>query len=118
MNDIVPTSTLARHGVAAVGGIAGGIGLWALRLLSHVPIIGLVAGGVVTLVGLGALSSHEPEDKRAGVVTTAAGALTVLSNIGLFGGIAGGLMGVAVVGLLAMGGWNAFKFMKGLKTRA
>jgi hypothetical protein len=118
MNDMVSTSTLAKQGVAAVGGIAGGIGLWVLSLLSHIPIIGLIAGGLVTLIGVGALSSHEPEDKRAGLVTTAAGGLTVLSNIGIFAGAASGLMGIAIVGLLGMGGWNAYKFMKGLKTRA
>lgn len=118
MNDMVPTSTLAKQGVAAVGGIAGGLGLWVLRALSHIPIVGLAVGGLVALVGVGALSSREPEDKRAGIVTAAAGGLTVLSNIGLFAGAANGLMGIAIVGLLAMGGWNAYKFMKGLKTRA
>ena len=118
MNDMVPSSTLSKYGVAAVGGIAGGVGLWVLSLLSHIPVIGLVAGGLVALVGVGAMSSHAPEDKRAGFVTAAAGGLTVLSNIGLFAGMASSLMGVAIFGLLGMGGWNAFKFMKGLKTRA
>jgi hypothetical protein len=104
--------------VAAVGGIAGGVGLWILRLLSHIPVIGLAAGGLVTLVGVGAMSSRAPEDKRAGLVTTAAGGLTVLSNLGIFAGMAGGLMSLAILGLLGMGAWNTFKFMKGLKTRA
>jgi len=118
MNDMVPTRTLAKQGVAAVGGIAGGLGLWILRGLSHIPIIGLIAGGVVTLIGVGALSSHEPEDKRAGMIATTAGGLTILSNIGIFAGIAGGFMGMAIIGLLGMGAWNAWKFFKGMKTRA
>jgi len=118
MNDMVPTRTLAKQGVAAVAGIGGGIGLWGLRLLSHIPIVGLVAGGVVALIGVGALSSSAPEDRRAGLIATAAGGLTILSNIGIFAGLAGGLMSVAIVGLLGMGAWNAYKFIKGLKTRA
>lgn len=118
MNEVVPTRTLAKQGVAAVGGIAGGLGLWILSSLSTIPIIGLVVGGAVTVLGLGAMSSRESEDKRAGVIATAAGGLTVLSNIGLFAGLAGGLMGIAVVGLLGMGAWNAWKFFRGLKSRA
>ena len=118
MNDVVPTRTLAKQGVAAVGGIAGGIGLWVLSGLAHIPVIGLVAGGIVTIIGLGALSSHEAEDKRGGLIATAAGGLTILSNIPFFAGLAGGLMGIAIFGLLGTGAWNAYKFIKGLKSRA
>jgi hypothetical protein len=117
MNEMVPTRTLAKQGVSAVGGIAGGLGLWILSGLSNIPVIGLVVGGIVTVVGLGALSSRESADKKAGMVITGAGALTVLSNIGIFAGLASGLMGFAIIGLLGMGAFNAWKFIKGLKTR-
>lgn len=117
-DDLVPTQTLAKQGVAAVGGIAGGIGLLVLRGISHVPVVGIVAGAVVTIVGIGALRSDTPEDRRVGGIVTGAGVLSILSGIGIFAGIAGGLLGVATVGLVGMGLWNAWKFFKGLRSRA
>lgn len=116
MNDIVPTNVLAKQGVAAVGGIAGGLGLMVLGSLPW--IFGIAAGGVVAIVGLSALSSHEAADKRVGVLVTGAGALAILSKLPFLGGIAGGLLGLGTIGLLGMGIWNAWKFMKGLKSRA
>lgn len=121
MNDMVPSRTLAKYGVAAVGGIAGGIGLMVLNLLTGLPILGLIAGGVVTVIGLGAMASPAAEDKRAGLITTAAGGLTVLSHVSILGpiaGLAGSLVNVGIIGLLGMGVWNAYKFIKGLKSRA
>ncbi|HOM23587.1 hypothetical protein [Treponema sp. J25] len=116
MNDIVPTRELAKDGVAAIGGIAGGIGL--LILGSLPSIFGIVAGGVVGLIGLGAMGSSDPSDKRAGLVALLAGGLTVLSKVGIFAGLANGFLGLATVGLLGMGIWKAIKFYKGLKSRA
>ncbi|MFA6508264.1 MAG: hypothetical protein WCT14_19330 [Treponemataceae bacterium] len=121
MNDVVPSRTLTKYGVAAVGGIAGGVGLMVLNFLTGFPIIGLIAGGVVALVGLGAMASPAAEDKRAGGIATAAGGLTVLSHFSFLGpiaGIAGSLVSVGIIGLLGMGAWNAYKFVKGLKSRA
>jgi hypothetical protein len=116
MNDIVPTNVLAKQGVAAVAGIAGGIGL---MILGGLPsLFGIIAGGVVGLIGLGAMGSHDPADKRAGLIALAAGGLTVLSKIGIFSGLASSFLGLATVGLIGMGAWNAFKFFKGLKSRA
>jgi len=116
MNDIVPTNVLAKQGVAAVGGIAGGIGL---MILGGLPsLFGIIAGGVVGIIGLGAMGSRDPADKKAGLVALVAGGLTVLSKIGIFSGLASGFLGIATVGLIGMGVWNAFKFFKGLKSRA
>ena len=122
MNYLVPRKILARQGVAAVGGIAGGLGLMVIGTLWW-P-IGLVAGGIVTLIGLSARSSHEIEDRRIGTLVTAAGGLAVLSKLSfipvlnIFSGLAGGFLGLATFGLLGMGVWNAVKFIKGLKSNA
>jgi hypothetical protein len=116
MNDMVPTNVLAKQGVAAVGGIAGGLGL---LILGGLPsIIGLIAGGLVAVVGIGALSSKDAADKRAGGIAAAAGGLTILSKIGFLSGLAGTFLGIATIGLLGMGIWNGLKFFKGLKSRA
>lgn len=116
MNDIVPTNVLAKQGVAAVGGIAGGIGL---MILGGLPsLFGIIAGAVVGIIGLGAMGSPDPADKRAGIIALVAGGLTVLSKVGIFSGFASGLLGIATAGLIGMGVWNAFKFFKGLKSRA
>lgn len=121
MNDIVPTRTLAKRGVAAVAGLGGGIALMVLNFVTGLPVVGLVAGGVVTVIGLGAMASSAPEDKRAGSIATAAGGLMVVSHLKFLGpiaGLAGSLVSIGIFGLLAMGAWNAYKFVKGLKSRA
>jgi hypothetical protein len=116
MNDIVPTTNvLAKQGVTAVGGVVGGI---VLLILGHLPsIFGIVAGALVGVIGLGAMGSKEPTDRRAGLIATIAGGLTILSKVPFLSGIAGGLLGIATVGLLGMGIWNGIKFFRGLKKR-
>ncbi len=116
MNEIVPTNVLAKQGVTAVGGLAGGLGLLILGALPSV--FGIAAGIVIGLVGVGALSSRERSDRVVGGIAAAAGGLAILSKVGLFGGLASGLLGIATVGLLGLGVWNGIKFLKGLKSRA
>ena len=75
----------------------------------------LIVGGVLALVGVGI--SRSKEDKNAGLVLAGAGALTAISAIPAIGGLAGGLLAVSGIGLLIMGGWNLFKFIKGYRKR-
>jgi hypothetical protein len=121
MNDLVPgaptpTNVLAKQGVAAVGGIAGGALLLVMGALPS--LVGIIAGAVVGIVGAGALLSKDPADKKPGAVVAAAGALTILSKIGFFGKLAGGLLGLGTIGLFAVGIWNGVKFFRGLKSRS
>ncbi|QQO07542.1 hypothetical protein [Breznakiella homolactica] len=113
--DYVPREVLARQGVTAVTGLIGGGALLIVKALPSV--VGIVAGAVVGVVGIGALLSKDPGDRKAGLVITAAGALGILSKIPIFSGIAGGLLTVGVVGLLGIGIWNGIKFIRGLKAR-
>jgi hypothetical protein len=121
MHDVVPggnytpTNVLAKQGVAAVAGIVGGVGLLILGALP--PIIGIAAGAVVGVVGIGALLSKDPEDRKPGFIVTAAGALSILSKIGVVRPLAGTFLGIGAIGLLALGIWNGIKFLKGLKSR-
>jgi hypothetical protein len=122
MRDLVPggytpTNVLAKQGVAAVGGIAGGVLLLVLGVIPF-KIVGIAAGAVVGVIGLGAFFSKDPEDKKPGIITAAAGGLTILSRLGIFGKLAGGLLVLGTIGLFAVGIWNGLKFLRGLKSRS
>jgi hypothetical protein len=122
MNDLVseptPTNVLTKQGVAAVGGIAGGVLLFIMRALP-LP-LGIIAGAVVALVGVGALLSKDPTDRKPGIIITAAGILAILARAPIppLRAFAGILLGIGAFGLFAMGIWKGFKFFKGLKSRS
>jgi hypothetical protein len=122
MNDIerrggyTPTSVLAKQGVAAVGSLIGGAGLLILSALP--PVVGIIAGAVVGVIGVGAMMSKDPEDRKPGIIVAAAGGLSILSKIGIVRPLAGTLLGIGAIGLLAIGVWNGIKFLKGLKSRS
>jgi hypothetical protein len=121
MNDImpgepVPTNALAKQGVAAVGNLIGGVGLLVMGALP--PIAGIIAGAVVGVVGIAALLSGDPEDRKPGIIITVAGALSILSKIGIVRPLAATLLGIGALGLLAMGIRHGIKFLRGLKSRS
>ncbi|MHB9292961.1 hypothetical protein Holit_02078 [Hollandina sp. SP2] len=111
------TNVLAKQGVAAIGGIIGGAGL--LFMGSLPPIAGILVGALAGIVGIGALRSKDPEEKKPGAIITAAGCLAILSRIGIpvIKPVAGAFLGLGALGFLAMGIWNGVKFYKGLKRR-
>jgi hypothetical protein len=122
MRDIIPgdgyppTNVLAKQGVAAVGGLAGGIALFVLGALP--PLVGIIVGGIAAVVGIGALLSRDPADRKPGIISLASGALAILSKVGFARPLAGTLLGIGAIGLLAMGIWNGVKFLRGLKNRS
>ena len=107
-------------GVSAVGYTAAGVFLIVLGAISSAPLIGILAGGLVGLLGLGSLTSKDLADKRAGLVLTAAGALTILSKIPipLIQPFSKVLLTIGAIGLLGLGIWNGIKFLIGLKKRS
>jgi hypothetical protein len=109
-------NSLSKRGITAIGCIAGGIGLFVLGSLSTVA--GIVAGAVAGVVGICALTSKDPTDKTPGVITTGAGALTIVSKLPLVGFLAKPLLGLGAIILLGVGIWNGIKFFKGLKARS
>jgi len=119
-NDVPSTSKLSKLGVTAIGYSATGVFLLLLNSIASVPVFGLIVGGVVCLLGIGALMSKDPTDKKAGMIIAAAGALTILSKISipLLTPLSGALLGIGAVGLLALGIWNGIKFFIGLKKRS
>jgi hypothetical protein len=122
MNDIVPkekytpTRALAKQGVAAVSCLVGGAALLIMSALP--PIVGIVAGVIVGVVGVTAILSKDPEDRKPGIIVTAAGALSILAKVGVVRPLAASLLGIGALGLLALGVWNGIKFLRGLKNRA
>jgi hypothetical protein len=126
MNDIekkdnIPSrSSLSKLGVTAVGYAAGGIFLFLLQFFAGMRGLGLVVGAAVCLLGIGSFTSKDPADKKAGAIITAAGALTILSRVGIpaVKALSGTLLSIGAVGLLALGIINGIKFLIGLKKRS
>ena len=126
MNDIeprkelTPTNVLAKQGVAAVAEIAGGVLLLVMHIFSaRLPPLGIVLGFLVGGIGISGLLSKEQEGKKPGTILTIAGALKLVFHIGLpiMRPIAGTLLTVTSLGLLALGIWNGIRFLLGLKSR-
>jgi len=119
-DEIPSASSLSKMGVSAVGYTAAGVFLIVLGAISSAPLVGFIAGGIVGLLGLGSLASKDPADKKAGLVLTAAGALTILSKIPipLIQPFSKVLLTVGAIGLLGLGIWNGIKFLTGLKKRS
>ena len=119
-NDIPSTKSLSKTGVKAIGFTAAGIFVMLLNAVTQSFWVGLVVGGIVTLLGIGSFSSKDLADRKAGIIITAAGALTILSKTGipLLAPVSNVLLGIGAFGLLALGIWNGIKFFIGLKKRS
>ena len=114
MGDLVPRKELTKQGVQGVGGVGGGI---LLLVLSAGGIGAAIVGGLIAIAGLAMSRSKDREDRVPGYVVTAAGALGVLSIIPGLGGVAGTLLTISGIGLLALGGWKLIKFIMNLRKR-
>ncbi|GHV04781.1 hypothetical protein FACS189485_10790 [Spirochaetia bacterium] len=117
---LVPARTLEKQGVAAIGNLAGGVFLFIMAALgTRLPIVGIIMGVVSGVVGLGAILSRDPADKKPGAVLIGGGALVILARVGaaFIRPLAGTLLSIGAFGLIAMGIVNGVKFLKGLKSR-
>jgi len=118
--DYPSTSTLSKQGLTAVACTAGGLFLLILQSIARFRVLGLIIGGVACVLGIISLLSKDSADKKAGMVISGAGILALLSKIGPapLKALAGTLIAISGVGLLALGIWNAIKFFKGLRKRS
>jgi hypothetical protein len=114
--DYTPTNVLAKQGMTAIGGIVGGVLLIIMRALP--PVIGIIAGVVVGVIGIGGILSKDPDDRKPGILAAAAGGLSILARVGVIRALAGTLLSISALGLMVMGVWNGIKFIKGLKGRS
>jgi hypothetical protein len=113
MGDIVPRDSIVKYGMNAAGGVIGGILMLSLRHLPFVP--ALIVGGIFALAGL--LITRSREDRTTGSVLAGAGILIAVAGIPVIGAIAGFLMVISGIGLLAIGVVNIVRFFKGLRSR-
>ncbi|MCL2478947.1 MAG: hypothetical protein FWF22_05555 [Treponema sp.] len=126
MNDIVPekepvpTNIVAKHGVTAIGQIAGGILFLIMHIFSaRLPPLGIVFGLLGGGIGLSGMLSKDPADKKPGVILFIAGVLKLIFHVGppVIRPFAGSLLTIASLILLALGIFNGIKFLKGLNSR-
>jgi hypothetical protein len=117
---LVPARTLEKLGVTAIGNLAGGVFLFIMAALgTRLPIVGIIMGVVSGVVGLGAVLSKDPADKKPGAVLLGGGALVILARVGaaFIRPLAGTVLSIGAFGLIAMGIMNGIKFLRGLKSR-
>jgi uncharacterized membrane protein len=129
MNDLEPLGSsspekiLSKQGVTAVFSLAAGAFLFIMNVLgSRFPVAGIVLGAITTVIGIFALRSKDPEDRRPGTLLTLAGALELVQRVkvgfSFVRPLAGTLLSIGAVGFIALGIWNGIKFLQGLKTRS
>jgi hypothetical protein len=100
-----------------VGALVGGVGLVVLSLLG--PVLGIIAGGILTVVGFSLTGSKS--DRTAGIVTAGAGIVTAvsgLSHVLHFLPNLGWLMWIPGVALIGAGVYSLFKFFRGVRSRS
>jgi hypothetical protein len=118
MSDNYPMdpSDLRQRGTKGVMSAIGGVGLMLVSGLVASPILAGIIGGALALLGLGGVFSKKKTDRTTGGLVLAVGGIAIASAF-LHGPLSG-LLGLGGVVLLGFGGWNIFKFIKGLRSRA
>jgi len=119
LSSIVPRDVLVKQGTSAVAYLAGGIFLMILTFAGKLPILGIILSLAAVVIGVGALVSRDREDKKPGLILTAAGVMGMVLRFGIpiLKPIAGFILGLSALSLFAMGIWKGIKFLIGLKSR-
>jgi hypothetical protein len=117
MSDNYPASPedLRAQGTKGVMAAAGGVGLMVVSALVASPIVAGIIGGVLAFLGFTGVVSKKKTDRTTGAIVLGIGGVALASAF-LHGPLSG-LLSLAGLGLVVFGGWNIFKFIKGLRTR-
>jgi len=118
-DEIPSRSQLSKLGITGIAYSVGGVLLLFLQAIARGG-LGYVIGGLITIVGIASFTSKDKADRKAGAIIMTAGILVLVSKIRIpvIAPIAGVLMSIGAIGLLAMGIWNGIKFFIGLKKRS
>ena len=112
----VDTNDLRGRGTKGVMSAVGGVGLLGVNALLSIPVVGWVVAGALVLVGITGIFGKSKTDKTAGSLMTVAGAAGLAALV--LPHLTHSLLWLGGVGLLVYGGWNIYKFVKGLRSRA
>jgi hypothetical protein len=120
MDDYYPVSTteLRKQGTRGVISTGAGVGLWVVNGILHIPVVGIILGGALAILGLLGLLGRDRTDKTTGAVLLVAGAAGLSSVLPFLRPISSFLFGVGGLALVGFGVFNLFKFIKGLKSRS
>ena len=120
MIPIVPREVLVKQGTAAIACLGGGALLMVMTMGIRFRIPGIILSLAALVIGLGALFSKDREDKKPGLIITAAGVLGMFIQFGipLLRPFAVFILGLGAIGLFAAGVWKGIKFLLGLRSRS
>ena len=115
----IPRDVLVKQGISAVAYLAGGAFLMVMAMGASRGFLGIILSVAALVIGIGALLSRDREDKKPGLVITAAGVMGIIIRFGIpiLKPIAGTLLGIGAFGLFAAGIWKGIIFLLGLKSR-
>jgi hypothetical protein len=105
----VDPSDLRGTGTRGVMAAGAGLGLWVVNSLIHIPVLGWAIGGALLVFGAMGLLGKNRSNRAPGGLLMAAGAAGLATIL---------LLGAGGLALVAYGGWNIFKFVRGLRDRA
>ena len=119
LQPIVPRDELAKMGISAVSYLAGGSFLLAMSFFASRGLLGIILSVAALVIGIRALVSKDMDDRKPGVIITAAGVLGMFIRfrIPVLQVISGSLLGLGAIGLFVLGIWKGIKFLLGLKSR-
>lgn len=112
---------LVATGLRAASGVGVGAALLLLRGLTSFGVLslpGVIAGGALSLFGLGTVGgSRERADRLGGAATAALGVLTVAASVPVIGPPVNALMWLGGLGFIGYGIATFARFLQGLRTR-
>ena len=119
LQPIVPRDVLLKQGISAVSCLAGGVFLFIMAIGAGRGLLGIVLSTTALVIGIGALLSRDHDDKKPGLVLTAAGVLGMIMRfrVPLLQPIAGTVLSIGAIGLFAAGIVKGIKFLRGLNSR-
>jgi len=119
LQPIVPRDVLVKQGISAIAYLSGGVFLLIMAVGAGRGFLGILLSVIALVIGIGALLSKDQVDKKPGLVLTVAGVLGMMMRfrIPFLQPVAGTVLGLGAMGLLAAGIWKGIKFLLGLKSR-